>query len=92
MERRRVASPLNCLVTPHMSTSPVGYSGTPLAKKLGIGVNARVCEINAPGNYIQLLEPLPSGVSFQAKPTKSTDVVHVFVRQKSALSMKYGRD
>jgi hypothetical protein len=69
-----------------MNIKPTGYSGTPLAKKLGIGVNARVCTKNAPAKYIQLLEPLPSGVSFHAKPSESTDVVHVFVDRKSALS------
>jgi hypothetical protein len=69
-----------------VNTKSAGYSGTPLAKKLGIGVNARVCTKNAPEKYIQLLEPLPSGVSFHAKPTESTDVVHVFVDRKPALS------
>jgi hypothetical protein len=63
-----------------------GYSGTPLAKKLGIGQNARVCAKNAPENYIRLLEPLPSGVSFQAKPSESTDLIHVFVDRKLSLS------
>jgi hypothetical protein len=70
----------------HMSTKSAGYSGTPLAKKLGIGVNAHVCTKNAPANYIQLLEPLPCGVSFDAKPSETTDVVHVFVDRKPALS------
>jgi hypothetical protein len=69
-----------------MNTNSAGYSGTPLAKKLGIEVNARVYTKNAPLNYIQLLEPLPCGVSFHAKPSESTDVVHVFVDRKPALS------
>jgi hypothetical protein len=69
-----------------MNTKSAGYSGTPLAKKLGIEVNARVYTKNAPLNYIQLLEPLPCGVSFHAKPSESTDVVHVFVDRKPALS------
>jgi hypothetical protein len=69
-----------------MNTKSAGYSGTPLAKKLGIGVNARVYTKNAPAKYIQLLEPLPCGVSFHAKPSESTDVVHVFVDRKAALS------
>jgi hypothetical protein len=69
-----------------MNTRPSGYSGTPLVKKLGIGVNARVCTRNAPAKYVELLQPLPSGVSFQAEPTESTDVVHVFVDRKAVLS------
>jgi hypothetical protein len=68
-----------------MNTKSAGYSGTPLVKKLGIGANARVCTMNAPDEYVQLLEPLPSGVSFHAKPSKSTDLVHVFVDRKRTL-------
>jgi hypothetical protein len=69
-----------------MSPQSVGYSGTPLAKKLGIGANARVCAKNAPEEYIQLLAPLPPGVTFYPKPTESTDVVHLFAVRKPALS------
>jgi Protein of unknown function (DUF3052) len=68
-----------------MNTKSTGYSGTPLVKKLGIGANARVCTKNAPDKYNRLLEPLPSGVSFHAKPSESTDVVHVFVDRKRTL-------
>ncbi len=68
-----------------MST-PAGYSGTPLAKKLGIVADARVVAKYAPNNYVQLLEPLPPGVIFQAKLSEGTDLVHVFVAQKSALT------
>jgi len=69
-----------------MDANSAGYSGTPLAKKLGIGANTRIYTINAPEKYIQLLEPVPRGVSFQAKVNESTDVVHVFVDRKSELS------
>ena len=40
------------------------YPGTPLAKKLGIVANARVVAKYAPNNYVQLLHPLPPGVTF----------------------------
>jgi hypothetical protein len=68
-----------------MNTKSAGYSATPLVKKLGIGANARVCAKYAPDEYVRLLEPLPSGVSFHAKPSESTDVVHVFVDRKRTL-------
>jgi hypothetical protein len=68
-----------------MNTKSAGYSGAPLVKKLGIGANACVCAMNAPDEYVQLLEPLPSGVSFHAKPSESTDLVHVFVDRKRTL-------
>src|SRR5258705_11139954 len=68
-----------------MST-PAGYSVTPLAKKLGIAANARVVTKYAPDNYVQLLDPLPPGLTFQARLSEGTDLVHVFVAQKGALA------
>jgi hypothetical protein len=62
-----------------------GYSGTPLARKLGIAEGTRVATRFAPKGYKQLLEPLPSGVKFSSKVTKSIDLVHVFATRKSAL-------
>ena len=41
-----------------------GYSGTPLAKKLGIKAGQSVCTIGAPSNYRKLLQPLPEKVTF----------------------------
>ena len=40
----------------------------------------------APNNYVQLLHPLPPGVTFQARLSEGTDLVHVFVAQKGALA------
>jgi hypothetical protein len=68
-----------------------GYSGTPLAKKLGIAANARVFAKNAPANYLRLLQPIPPGVAFDTKIRKSTDVIHVFVDRKAALIKEFGR-
>ena len=47
-----------------MSTSPAGYSGTPLWKKLGIREGMTVLAINPPRNYRKLLSGLPKGVTF----------------------------
>src|SRR6185295_9543520 len=55
-----------------------GYSGTPLAKKLGIGPGLRVAAPGAPANYRALLAPMPDGVTFTAKIGKTTDIAHVF--------------
>ena len=41
-----------------------GYSGTPLAQKLGIKAGQKVLTINAPAAYAKLLAPLPEGVSY----------------------------
>jgi len=44
-----------------------GYSGTPLAKKLGIKPGGIVCLSGAPRGFAKLLEPLPEGVRFVSK-------------------------
>ena len=57
-----------------------GYSGTPLAKKLGIKPGCAVLTIAAPREYRDWLAPIPSDVSFLAKaPKAGADIVHLFV-------------
>lgn len=68
-----------------MSVTPTGYSGTPLAKKLGIVANSRVVAKHAPSDYAQLLEPIPIGVVFDTVVSQATDIVHVFTERKAAL-------
>jgi len=68
-----------------MTSPPAGYSGTPLAKKLGIVEGARVVTKNAPDGYAELLQPLPAGVLFQKEVSPATDVVHLFSSQKTEL-------
>ena len=64
---------------------PAGYSGTPLAKKLGILAGSHVATRHAPASYGGLLEPLPDGVVFDAKVAATTDVVHVFADRRCVL-------
>ncbi len=66
----------------------IGYSGTPLAKKLGISEGSSVVAINAPKDYATLLSPLPARVSFGKKVTTQTDVVHLFCDQRAELQQK----
>jgi hypothetical protein len=68
-----------------MSVKPTGYSGTPLAKKLGIAANSRVVARHAPGDYVQLLEPVPAGAAFESAVSHATDIVHVFTERKEIL-------
>jgi hypothetical protein len=57
-----------------------GYSGTPLAKKLGLKSGTVVFTIAAPRDYRDWLAPVPKDVTFVAKPPKAgCDVVHLFV-------------
>ncbi len=69
-----------------MATAPAGYSGTPLAKKLGIGAGCRVVLFDAPDGYRDWLAPLPAGVAFGARVASTTQLVHVFATSKAALA------
>lgn len=62
-----------------------GYSGTPLARKLGIVAGDDVFLVGAPKDYQELVKPLPDGVRFVARMGKETDVVHVFATERSKL-------
>jgi hypothetical protein len=68
------------------TTASSGYSGTPLAKKLGYVASTRAVSIDAPGDYLSMLEPLPAGVSFQRNANLSTDLVHLFILEREELS------
>ena len=62
-----------------------GYSGTPLAKKLGIKSGSRVLCLAVPENYLSLLEPLPAGVTFPKRASRTIDIAHLFALQKARL-------
>ena len=68
-----------------------GYSGTPLAKKLGISAGSKVFADGAPSNYASLLAPLPDAVIFLKKISSSVDVVHLFTKSASELDAKLRR-
>jgi hypothetical protein len=68
------------------SPATTGYSGTPLAKKLGIKEASSLLLLNAPKDYAQLLEPLPDCVTFQSSPSRRIDIAQVFVTRREALS------
>jgi hypothetical protein len=62
-----------------------GYSGTPLAKKLGIKAGFKVAAIGAPHNYSELLAPLPEGVVLAYVDTPNTDLIHFFTNSRNNL-------
>jgi len=63
-----------------------GYSDTPLAKKLGIKDGFKVFLVKAPAQYPALLAPLPARVRFMRMANMSTDLVHMFATERSALA------
>jgi len=56
-----------------------GYSGTPLAKKLGIKPGHLLCTLNAPDDYADLVAPLPDHVKRSTRFAPDADIVHLFV-------------
>lgn len=62
-----------------------GYSGTPLAKKLGIATGSKVRVMGAPDNYMDWLAPLPTGVAFEKALSPATDIVHLFCDRRAEL-------
>ncbi|SRR5260221_13372708 len=63
-----------------------GYSGTPLAKKLGIKEGSRLFLENAPKNYAVLVAPLPTGVKIEPRLGGEADLMHFFVTSKAKLA------
>jgi hypothetical protein len=70
---------------PGPTRAPAGYSGTPLAKKLGITTGSRVLAKHAPADYFHLLAPVPSGVIFERKVSSLTNIVHLFSTRRASL-------
>jgi hypothetical protein len=68
-----------------MMFAVAGYSGTPLAKKLGIKAGANVCLSHAPRHYGGLVAPLPDGVRLVGRVSEATDLVHMFVTWRKDL-------
>lgn len=68
-----------------------GYSGTPLAKKLGIVARSTVLVRGAPEAYRDWLAPLPEGVRFVARLSDTVDVVHLFVTERATLATELAR-
>ncbi len=62
-----------------------GYSGKPLGQKLGIKPGFTVAAMNAPANYLALLDPLPDGVRFGGE-REAPQVIHYFCTERERLA------
>jgi hypothetical protein len=62
-----------------------GYSGKPLADKLGIDKPMIVYTVDAPAEYRDWLGALTPGVHLRTRPPKPLHAAHVFVTRKEAL-------
>ncbi len=64
----------------------VGYSGTPLIKKLGIKPGAKLLLQYEPDNYLDLLGELPPDLDVEStKSAKGFDFIHLFVKDAGIL-------
>lgn len=72
-----------------MNTS--GYSGTPLAKKLGIKEGFLIQVYNAPKNYIDFFYEFPDDVviSNSKQGEETVDFIHLFATTKEELSQAF---
>jgi hypothetical protein len=68
------------------SPGTAGYSGTPLAKKLGFKPSSRLLLIGAPQDYAGLVEPLPEGVVFESAAGPQVEIAHIFVKRREELA------
>lgn len=68
-----------------------GYSGTPLAKKLGLEPGRDVVTIAAPPHYRDLLAPVPPDVRFGARVSARTNLVHLFCAKRAHLASTLAR-
>lgn len=58
---------------------PAGYSGTPLARKLGIKDGYTIVLYHPPSHYFELFSDLPENLDIREdKQTESADFIHLF--------------
>lgn len=65
---------------------PTGYSGTPLAKKLGIKPGFTIRLVNQPDHYFQLFANLPEQVTIVAEKKSKKQFIHYFTKQACELA------
>jgi hypothetical protein len=68
-----------------------GYSGTPLAKKIGIKEGSRVALVNAPKDFQFEPKELPDNVEFIKGSAKSLDIILFFVTTERALAKEFSK-
>jgi hypothetical protein len=65
-----------------------GYSGKPLAQKLGIQPGFCIFVDGAPAAYGDIVGKLPAGAKIAVRPKAPLDMVHVFATQAMGLADK----
>ena len=68
-----------------------GYSGTPLAQKLGIREGTRLTLMKAPSDFDETLGDLPPGVIVRHRASGESDVIVLFEMEFSNLKMSFAK-
>lgn len=74
-----------------MTPIPPGYSGSPLAKKLGLKPGTRLLAINPPPEYRDWLGKLPDQATQNKQAGPSIDLAHVFATERRELTRELKR-
>lgn len=65
-----------------------GYSGTPLARKLGINAGHTVVVLGDPGLFGDIVAPLPPGVTIRTTAGGSANVAVFFTKERRLLERR----
>jgi hypothetical protein len=68
-----------------------GYSGTPLAQKLGIKPAMTVITIGAPPNYRKLLGQVANEIKLSDRVKDNSSLIHFFTTRRSELEKRLPR-
>lgn len=69
---------------------PTGYSGTPLAKKLGLKAGQRAWFVGMPESVRAEIDPEGIGLVSLAAPEPGVDAAHIFVTSRAELERQIG--
>ena len=68
-----------------------GYSGTPLAKKLGINPGTSMFIYQPPKEYFDWLAPIPDDIVVKQKLSADMDFIHLFVKERKIFQNEFVR-
>ena len=68
-----------------------GYSGTPLAKKLGIKPGQRIVVLSGPSGYRKTLGALPERVNCAERLSDKLDLIQLFVTSQAELKQRFNQ-
>jgi hypothetical protein len=83
------AAPARATDRPVVPGTMAGYSGTPLAKKLGIRPRAVVALLGAPEGFEDTLAGLPPEVRLRRDARAASDLTLLFVESQAALEKRF---